>query len=259
MVQQERVETLRLSNSITITVLYEDRYLLAVDKPAGLLVAPAHWEQTSRNLMLMLREGVERGVPWARRRNLRFIANVHRLDADTSGVLLLAKNRPALIQMTRRFEQRRVEKSYLALVTGVPASEQFNIAEPIGMHATIKGLMVIDGKQGRESLTECRVLERLGAYTLIEAKPVTGRTHQIRVHLAWAGLPVVADPLYGKQSNLSAQAALSEPMARLALHAQALSFKHPLLQTEVHIEAPLTKDFYQALANLRKTRKICEN
>ena len=94
----EKIETLRLSKALTITVLYEDRYLMAIDKPSGLLVAPAHWEHTSRNLMLMLREGVERGTPWAKRRNLRFITNVHRLDAETSGILLLAKNKPTLIK-----------------------------------------------------------------------------------------------------------------------------------------------------------------
>src|SRR5262249_46333179 len=141
---QEKIETLRLSAAITIVVLYEDRYLMAVDKPPGLLVAPAHWERTSRNLMLMLREGVERGVEWARRRSLRFIANAHRLDAETSGVLLLAKNRPALSKMSDRFEERRVEKIYWAIVEGRPEREEFTVDAPIAQHKTLKGVMAID-------------------------------------------------------------------------------------------------------------------
>ncbi len=253
----ERKETLRLGSSITIDVLYEDRYLMAIDKPAGLLVAPVQWQQTSRNLMLMLREGVERGTPWARRRSLRFITNVHRLDAETSGVLLLAKNRPALTQMTACFEARRVEKTYLMLVWGTPQEDQFSVTAPIASHPKIKGLMVVDHHTGREAHTEYRVLARMGKYSLLSAKPITGRTHQIRLHLAWRGFPVVADPLYSlpRKPDADELAAFlaKQPMVRLALHASALDFKHPLLGKYVHIESPLPKDFANTVKSLEKT------
>lgn len=255
--KERRVETLRLSSKIVVPVLYEDRYLIAIDKPSGLLVAPANWEQTSRNIMLMLREGVERGTPWARRRNLRFIANVHRLDADTSGVLLLAKNRPALSQMTDKFIKRQVKKFYVTLVHGTPEEDQFSVDEPIGQHPTITGLMVVDRKQGKESLTHFTVLERIGQYTLLKVQPISGRTHQIRVHLAWLGLPVVADPLY----DLSQEEEMKGPKApisRLALHASELSFKHPLMPRNVHIEAPLPKDMVRAISLMQRDKKELE-
>jgi len=246
----ERVETLRLSSTLTVTVLYEDRYLMAIDKPSGLLVAPAHWEQTSRNLMLMLREGIERGTPWARRRNLRFLTNAHRLDADTSGALLLAKNRPALIKMTDRFEHRRVEKIYYALVSGSPKDEEFSVEEPIGSHPTIKGKMVVDRKTGREAITKFSIIERLGKFTLVRVEPITGRTHQIRVHLTWLGLPVVSDSIYGPIAKPGTE--VKEPMPRLGLHAAELGFKHPFLQKDIRIVAPLPRDFERTLSNLRR-------
>lgn len=244
------VETLRLSNKLTVNVIFEDRYFMAIDKPSGYLVAPVSWEQTKRNLMLMLREGVERGTPWARRRHLRFIANVHRIDADTSGVLLLAKNRVALSQMTARFERRRVEKSYITLVEGVAREEQFKIEFPLAQHPEIVGRMVVDYKEGREAITEFKVLERFSKHTLLMAQPITGRTHQIRVHLAKAGLPVVADPLYGLRYGEREE---DRPiMDRLALHSIYMDFKHPFTQQKVHIEAPLAKDIYRVLDILRK-------
>jgi RluA family pseudouridine synthase len=261
-VKPEQIETLRLSQKLNVTVVYEDRYLIAVDKPSGYLVAPAHWEQTSRNLMLMLRQGVEMGAPWARRRVLRFIANVHRLDADTSGVLLLAKNRPALSQMTDCFENRQVEKTYLALVKGEIKEDNFSVNAAIAEHPKVKGLMVIDKKFGRDSLTHFSVVERLGQYTLVKAFPITGRTHQIRIHLAWFGFPVVNDELYDPSLNQIQIREGSEqkhvknklPIQRLALHASQLSFKHPFLHQKICIEAPLPKDFVSTLKVLRSKK-----
>lgn len=262
-VKEKRVETLRLSQKLAVTVVYEDRHLIAIDKPSGYLVAPFHWEQTSRNLMLMLREGVDRGAPWARRRVLKFITNIHRLDAETSGVLLLAKNRPALTNMTECFENRRVQKTYLALVKGEIKEENFSVDVAIAEHSKVAGLMVVDKRNGREALTNFTVVERFKDYTLVKAFPVTGRTHQIRVHLAWFGFPVVNDSLYAvsthynnpidvKLQELEKNTKNKLPIERLALHASQLSFKHPLLHKQVVIEAPLPKDFFSTLKVLRQ-------
>ncbi|KAF0250104.1 MAG: 23S rRNA pseudouridine synthase [bacterium] len=257
-IKPERIETIRLSTKLIVPVIYEDRHLLGITKPSGYLIAPIQWENTRRNLMLMLREGIEMGAPWARRRVLRFIANVHRLDADTSGVLLLAKNRTALSQMTGCFERRQVDKTYLALVKGDIAEDLFSCNVSIEEHPKTIGVMVVDRKNGREALTNFAVVERFGEYTLLKAFPVTGRTHQIRVHLAWLGLPVVNDSLYGEnvQEQLNQQNNL--PIERLALHASELSFKHPLLNKKVNIESPIPKDFAQTIQMLQK-RKFREN
>ncbi|MBI4854784.1 MAG: RluA family pseudouridine synthase [Acidobacteria bacterium] len=268
-IKQEKIETIRLSSKLTVPIIYEDRHLIAISKPSGYLVAPVQWEQTSRNLMLMLREGIDMGAPWARRRVLRFIANIHRLDADTSGVLLLAKNRAALSQMTDRFERRQVEKIYLALVKGQIEEDNFSVDIPIAEHPKTIGLMTVDKRNGREALTYFSVIKRFAEYTLLKAMPITGRTHQIRVHLAWIGLPVLNDPLYGKENKpkiLKDQKNTQEnsqessqentlPIERLALHSSELIFKHPLLPKKVRIEAPLPKDFAQTLQRLEKTIK----
>lgn len=243
----ERVETIHLSSKLTVAVLYEDRHLLAIDKPSGYLVAPVSWEHTSRNIMLMLREGVERMTPWAKRRSLRYINNVHRIDADTSGVLLLAKNRVALTHMTARFEQRQVEKTYITLVEGSPKDDEFSVDLPLIPHATRVGFIIVDRREGRDALTKFKVLERLGKYTLLLAQPLTGRTHQIRVHLRAVGLPVVSDPIYNQMDETE-----KPPLARLALHATGLGFLHPLLHKNVSISCPLPKDFNNALSMLRR-------
>lgn len=242
----ERAETLHLSRSITVSVVYEDKYLMAINKPSGLIVAPAHWDQTSRNLMKMLRDGLEMNTPWVKRRNLRFICNIHRLDSDTSGVLLLAKNRPTLTQMTKRFEERRVDKYYIAVVEGSPVEEAFTISEPIAQHPKYKNVSCIDHKSGREAVTHFTTLERFHDYSLIQAEPVTGRTHQIRVHLAHAGLPVLGDVLYGSSKA---------PKFRLALHAAGLRFVHPFTRRSVEIHAPLPQDMERLIFRLRKSKK----
>jgi 23S rRNA pseudouridine1911/1915/1917 synthase len=265
-IKPKRIETIRLSTKLIVPIIYEDRHLLGITKPSGYLVAPVQWENTSRNLMLMLREGIEMGAPWARRRVLRFITNVHRLDADTSGVLLLAKNRTALSQMTDRFEKRKVDKTYLALVKGTISQDEFFADVAIGEHPKIIGVMVIDRKNGREALTNFAVVERFGEYTLVKAFPVTGRTHQIRVHLAWLGLPVVNDSLYDiERQEIETEQKYQQhpedflPIKRLALHASDLSFRHPLLPKKVNINSPLPKDFAETIEMLQKRKFRANN
>ncbi|MCS6885098.1 MAG: RluA family pseudouridine synthase [Acidobacteriota bacterium] len=237
-----RPNLLRLSKSIAVEVLYEDKYLLALNKPAGLLVAPMHWDRTSRNLMKLLRDGIEAGTLWARSRCLRFICNVHRLDADTSGVLLLAKNRPTLAQMSKSFEERHVSKIYLAIVEGNFAEDRFTVSEPIAEHPH-KPMSCIDRITGREAITHFTVVDRFANHTLLQAEPVTGRTHQIRLHLAHIGRPVVGDLLYGGLRN-----------DRLALHAYKLTFRHPFAAKSVDIKAEPPKDFLKLINKIKKTK-----
>jgi 23S rRNA pseudouridine1911/1915/1917 synthase len=240
-------DKLRLTKDLAVKVLYEDRYFLAIDKPSGYLVAPVTWQHTSRNLVRLLRQGLENGQQWARRRGLKFIANIHRLDADTSGLLLLAKNRPALIQMTARFEQRKVHKTYQVLVHGQPAQDQFTVDLAIAPHPQIAGQMCLDRQAGKPAVTHFQVLARFADYSLLQAEPITGRTHQIRLHLKAMKLAAVADPIYGLYPLPA-----TSPLPRLALHAASLEFRHPFTGQTVTIKAPLATDIEHALARLRR-------
>jgi RluA family pseudouridine synthase len=237
-------ELLRLSREWQVDVLYEDRALLAINKPAGLIAAPESWSRTRRNLMLYLQEGIQRRAYWAVSRGIRWIKNVHRIDADTSGILLLAKTPAALDRMTELWERREVEKEYIALVEGAPREATFQIARGIAPHPKREGLMVIDDKHGRRAQTFVSLREQFRRHALLWVKPVTGRTHQIRIHLASVGLPIVSDPLYGSGRP--------GPMPRLGLHAARLRFVHPFTHRPVEIEAPWPKDLREAVARLRE-------
>ncbi|MBI5397557.1 MAG: RluA family pseudouridine synthase [Verrucomicrobia bacterium] len=265
--------------SAALAVLYEDDALLALDKPSGLMIAPDTYDKEKPNLMSGVRRALDTDAPWVRERGLTFLANAHRLDADTSGVLLLAKTREALRALAGQFNDRTVGKSYLALVEGVPAEDEFVVELKIGPHPARPWLQTERRHGGKLTLTRFRVLERfrlpflrgqhadssLGSVTLVQCEPETGRTHQIRVHLRHAGHPILADALYG----LGAQSALllsqlkpgykphadevERPLiGRLALHAERLTVAHPVTGEPLELVAPLPKDFEVALKYLRR-------
>jgi RluA family pseudouridine synthase len=210
----------------TIAILYEDRSVLAIDKPAGWLLVPEKWTRTSRNLQRELMLSITAGEHWAHSRNLKYLRFIHRLDAETSGVLLLARSPGALSAMSELFETRLIRKKYLAVVEGIPKESAWECNLKISEEIGARGFMRVDEKNGKEAQTGFRVLQKREGRALIEATPLTGRTHQIRVHLAAAEHPVVGDPLYGKGAR------------EFGLRAVELEYTDPFQKRPVHVKAP---------------------
>ncbi len=223
--------------SITLDVIYEDADIVAVNKPPGMTVhpAPGHGSGTLVNAILAHCDDLS-GIGGVMRPGI-----VHRLDRDTSGVILVAKNDAAHQALARQLKARTIEKAYLALVEGTPKPSEGVIDAPIARdRARRQRMAVVSG--GREAVTAYRVVERFSGASLIEARPKTGRTHQIRVHLAAIGHPIVGDRVYGKRSPL---------VARQFLHALRIAFDHPRTGERVTLEAPLSPDLEAALVKLR--------
>jgi 23S rRNA pseudouridine1911/1915/1917 synthase len=220
---------------IQIPILYEDRSVLALDKPAGWMLAPDSWDLTGRNLQLALLSSMNAGDFWAHSRNLKYLRYIHRLDADTTGITLFAKSPGALRAYSELFEERRVEKLYLAVVEGVPKQIRWTCNLPLQADPAAKGRMIIARKpsaDAKDAETHFEVLQSLPKTALVQARPTTGRTHQIRVHLAAAGHPVLGDALYGPNPDA--------PRNTLALRAIGLAFHDPFQKRNIRILAPAT-------------------
>jgi 23S rRNA pseudouridine1911/1915/1917 synthase len=232
-------------------VLHEDADVVVVDKPAGLVVhpAPGHAGGTLVNALLH-HCGDLAGVGGVLRPGI-----VHRLDRGTSGVLVVAKHDDAHQALARQFHDHTVERVYCALVRGVPREDAGRVDRPIGRHVHDRKRMSVATRGGRAAHTAWRVVRRFQASerSLLEVRPETGRTHQIRVHLATAGLPIVGDPVYGRRGRDPA-----EDLDRPALHAAVLGFDHPRSGTRLRFEAPLPDDLAALLAVLeRRERTAC--
>jgi 23S rRNA pseudouridine1911/1915/1917 synthase len=236
---------IELPDGTRIPILYEDRSVLALDKPAGWLMVPTSWEKTGRNLQLALESSINAGDFWAKSRNLKFLRFVHRLDADTSGVVLFVKSPGAMRAYSELFESRALDKGYLAVVEGVPAKAEWTSTLAVAPVPGAKSKMqAVTSKrpppETKEAETHFRILKSSNESTLLLARPKTGRTHQIRVHLAAAGHPVSGDVLYG---NIKAGRSVpADPPSRwgepLALRAIALAYRDPFTRKHVRIEAP---------------------
>lgn len=262
-------------------VIFEDETLVAFDKPSGLLVAPDRWDKTRENLM---------GLVHAHPKYGKTVANVHRLDADTSGLLLCAKTKPALDFVSGQFQSKTVDKKYHAMVAVLAPEQAMKVVAPVrdaagalpdaftvdlalGEDEANPGRMrVFKRRGGKECTTEFRTLERFAggrsaralaaSYAFVECHPLTGRTHQLRVHLAAIGAPILNDPFYG---NPDVRLLLSDLkrgykgrddekplLARLALHATELTITHPVSRERFTLAAPLPREFEVALKYLRK-------
>lgn len=216
-----------LPDGSPVPILFEDRSVLAIDKPAGWMLGPEDEEHVRRNLHLALLAGIEDGAWWARCRSLKFIRFIHRLDAPTTGVLLMAKSRGAIAPFGRLFATRDVSKRYLAVTDGVPRLREWTCTLPLGPDPRQPGRHRVDPRDGKEAETRFHVLDVRGGRALIEAFPKSGRTHQIRLHLAASHCPVVGDILYGRHDPVG-----------LGLRAVDLSYQDPFTGRPVHVRAP---------------------
>jgi 23S rRNA pseudouridine1911/1915/1917 synthase len=247
---------------IPLTILYEDEYLALINKPADMVVHPAkgHWSGTLVNA-LQFRFGQLSHLSGDYRPGI-----VHRLDRDTSGVILVAKDEAAHRELSAQFEGRKVFKEYLAITTGVLDRDSDYIEARIGKHKSDRVKMAVfdgeDEEDGKEACSYYEVIERFRGFTLCRIHPHTGRTHQIRVHLASVGCPVLADKIYGGRDCLRlsdlvpGRPAESDEvlMPRQALHAHRLRFFHPRRREVIEVQAPLPPEFERTLAALREHR-----
>ncbi len=241
-----------------IEVLWEDEHLLVLNKPAGIPVVPDRWQPMLPNI----RDLIQTKYQQLSSPKTQAIWIVHRLDAGTSGVLLLAKNADYHQKLSLLFEKGAIQKTYLAIVQGCPEEREGLINYPLRQFSKHKSLMQIDAK-GKPSVTQYRVMETFRHFSLLEVHPKTGRTHQIRVHLAAINCPLAVDPLYGNSESLFLSSikrryhrAKNKPerslIDRLTLHASQISFIETLSDRAYKFEAPLPKAFQAVLKSLKK-------
>lgn len=228
-----------LAEPIPLGVVFEDDSIIVIDKPAGLVVHPGsgNWSGTLMNALLYHAPALA-GVPRA--------GIVHRLDKDTSGLLVVARTLQAQADLVRQLQARTVNRNYLALVHGVVVAGA-RVDAPLGRHPTQRTRMAVV-RGGREAVTHYSVRERFANCTLVECKLETGRTHQIRVHMAHAGFPLVGDPVYGLRRSADP---LLNGFERQALHAWRLGLVHPLSAEYMCWEAACPPDMTRLLEQLR--------
>jgi RluA family pseudouridine synthase len=245
-----------------IPVLFEDAHLLVLDKPSGLLSAPDRFDPERPHLLQLLHAGITQAKPWAVQRGLSYLAAAQRLDFETSGVLLLSKSKTVLVALANFFGNEKPALQFVALTEGPPPESPFDITAKIGPDTVKTGLMRIDSRRGKRARTLFTVAERFDGWTLLRCQPLTHRTHQVRVHLRHARLPVVGDRLYGGHELLLSRLKRGyrlkgdQPerplIAAPALHAEALSLPHPVTAEPLHIAAPWPKDLTVAVKYLRR-------
>lgn len=231
------------AQDIPVEVLYEDNDIIVVNKPKGLVVHPANGnpDGTLVNALMKICKGTLSGIGGEIRPGI-----VHRLDKDTSGVLIVAKNDKAHLALCKQIKNREVKKTYLALTRGIIKENEATINMPIGRSTTDRKKMAVV-KTGKEAITYFKVLERFKENTLLEINLETGRTHQIRVHLSQIGYPIVGDMVYSNGKNkFGVQGQM--------LHAWKIKFMHPITGKEMEIEAPLPPYFKDVLEKLKEEK-----
>ena len=232
----EAEETDIKPENIPLDIIYEDDDIIVINKPKGLVVHPANGnpDGTLVNAIMAICKESLSGIGGKIRPGI-----VHRLDKDTSGILIVAKNDKAHINLSNQIKNREMKKIYIALVRGVVNENEATIDMPIGRSTKDRKKMAVR-KDGKEAITHFKVLKRFPKYTLLEVKIDTGRTHQIRVHMAEIGHPVVGDVVYSNGKN-------DFGVVGQMLHAKSLDFKHPITGKQMHLEAELPKYFKDIL------------
>ena len=242
---QEPKEVKIEAQDIPIEVIYEDNDIIVVNKPKGMVVHPANGnlDGTLVNAIMAICKDSLSGIGGELRPGI-----VHRIDKDTSGLLIVAKNDKAHIQMSGQIKDRKVKKTYIALVRGTIAENEATINMPIGRSIKDRKKMAVN-KNGKEAITHFKVLNRYttskASYTLLEIKIDTGRTHQIRVHMSEIGHPVIGDTVYSNGRN-------EFGIEGQCLHAKTLEFKHPIKGIEMTLEAPIPEYFKNMIKELEK-------
>lgn len=233
-----------IAEDIKVPILYEDEYILVINKPKGMVVHPACGNQTGTlvNSILHMCEGRLSDINGVVRPGI-----VHRIDKDTSGVLVVAKTNQAHERLSDMLKRHDINRIYIALVEGIIREEQAQINAPIGRHPVDRKKMAVNTQNGKNAITHFKVIDRFRDDTLIEARLETGRTHQIRVHLSYIGHPLVGDMVYGKKTpkyNFIGQ----------ALHAKLLGFKHPISGEYMEFSAEIPDEFNAILSEISLQR-----
>ncbi|MBM4153273.1 MAG: RluA family pseudouridine synthase, partial [Kiritimatiellaceae bacterium] len=232
------------AENIALQILFEDRYMIVINKPAGLVVHPAAGNETGTLVNALLHHCKDlTGIGGEKRPGI-----VHRLDKDTSGIMVVAKNELAMNELARQFKDRETEKEYLTIVWGVPYGRRGTVDATIGRHPVHRKKMAANVRNGRDAVSHYEVIEPLGEAALVRVKIETGRTHQIRVHMAYIQNPVIGDTVYGRGRTSAIKA------DRQMLHAAKLSLFHPKTGKPVTFEAPIPQDMEDLLQQLRAKR-----
>lgn len=221
-------------------IIFENRSAIAIDKPPGWIVS-ANWQaQQENNIQLFFESAIYHREFWSKSRNLKFLRFIHRLDSITSGVLLLSKSQGAIAPLSKLFEAGKVEKEYLAIVDGAPKRQSWNVEVMMDKDPDDPPKWKVVSKGGKVSYTEFKVLAQNENRSLIQAIPHTGRTHQIRVHLAHSGIPITGDPLYSKlkkKNKLRGKSKAKGSPYFFGLRATRLSYVDPFQKKKVIIKA----------------------
>jgi 23S rRNA pseudouridine1911/1915/1917 synthase len=235
----EVADSVIVAEDIPLEIAYEDKDLIVVNKPRGMVVHPAvgHSSGTLVNALMFHCKDLS-GINGEMRPGI-----VHRIDKDTSGLLMAAKNDKAHISLSNQLKEHSVTRKYIAIIHGILPHDQGTIDAQIGRDPRDRKLFAVNTNVGKRAVTHFRVLERFKDYTMVELQLETGRTHQIRVHMKFIGHPIVGDPVYGRTKGVK--------MNGQALHAAVLGFVHPSSQTYMEYESPLPEDMIQVLENLR--------
>jgi len=247
-----------LPEDISLDIIYEDDDIIVLNKQANMIVHPARGNThgTLVNALAFYSDKLSSGLGEFRP------GIVHRLDRNTTGVMVVTKNDSAQWKVAKQFERRQMKKSYLAIVHGTPELTADRINAPLGLHPRAREKYAIRPETGKEAITFYETIESFRGFSLLKMTPKTGRTHQIRVHLLYIKHPIVGDDMYGGKlvypwQLQDGEPAVEEPVInRVALHAHTLEFKHPTTEKQVKFEAPLPEDMQKLLDMLRKYRKV---